>query len=74
MASARCPWAHLPSFYAKQNHVYRPDLAGTVGGFGGLYDDLPDWRFHAQAMRLNRFQVLSARDEGDVLARSRAPK
>jgi hypothetical protein len=44
---------HLPRFYAEENQVYRPNLRGIVGGLGRLYDDLPGWRFDAQAMRLN---------------------
>jgi hypothetical protein len=38
---------HLPRFYAEENHVYRSNLAGIVGGFGGLDDDLASWRFDA---------------------------
>ena len=38
---------HLPSFYAEENHVYRTDLRGIVGGFGRLDDDLANRRFDA---------------------------
>ena len=39
---------HLPSFYTQENHVYRADLAGIAGGFGGLDEYLTGgWRFNA---------------------------
>ena len=31
---------HLLSFYAEENHVYRSNQRGIVGGFGSLDDDL----------------------------------
>jgi hypothetical protein len=41
-----------------------------VSGVGRLYDVLATWRFDPQAMRFNSLQVLTMRDERNVLTRA----